>query len=309
MAQVNFGNTSVNTGFITTYMAQQPLSVKWIADPNLLYTVIMYDIDAPYPAPNNYISPYLHLLITNIKGMDIGNGDQLIQYQSPHPPSDSLPHTYNVDIYLQKGNIVPVEHRVRVNFNLMGFVNDHELQLVDRTSFKVGSVVATAGSLLPIPSSIAVPPTPIQSSVSISHTPSLVPSPRKAETTNYFKPDTNLTEKQQKWCRCVLKVADKQRGGCNIERAWFETRDGKTCYNPYAVCSASVGTSTRECGKNYDFDSFSDNHLLAYAELHQKDKDGIIIEIPDPYNREVMLRNIKRWKEIKENNRNREFMV
>ncbi len=294
MVQVKFGNTSADIGFITTTTAQESLNVEWIADPNQFYTVIMYDLDSPLPAPNNSESPYLHLLVTNIKGMDIGNGDSLIAYIPPNPPQNSLPHTYNTDIYLQIGPIKPVQHSVRKNFDLMGFTDRNKLQLIDRTSFKVGAIVATAGSSsLPALPNIVVP---IQSpNISVD----LSAGTRKAETTNYFLPGTTLTDQQQKWCRCVLKVADKQRGACNIERAWFETRGTIVCYNPYAICSKSVGTSTRECGKNYDFESLSDNHLIAYAELHQKDKDGNNIIIPIPYDRTAMLENIKRWKELK----------
>ena len=280
MVQVKFGTTSANV-FITTGTAQQTLTIEWVANPDSLYSVILYDMDAP----NNVNSPFLHLLVTNIKGMDIAHGDSLIQYIPPSPPADSLPHTYNIDIYLQKDNIRPVQHTVRKNFRLMGFVEHHNLTLVDRSSFNVGQIVPTPSSV------VARNP---------SSTSMLVPSleDRKAETTNYFLPGSDLTDKQKAWCRCVLHVANRQRGACNIERKWTEGRR-KECVNPYSICSASVRTSVRTCGANYDFSSISDDELITYAELHQKSKDDIIIEIPDPYNREKMLANIKRWKELK----------
>ncbi len=285
MVQVKFGTTSADVGFITTGTAQQSLSIEWVADLDSLYTVIMFDMDTPYPAPNNVNSPFLHLLITNIKGMDIAKGDSLIEYMPPSPPADSLPHAYNLDVYLQKNSIRPVQHTVRKNFNLMGFVERHNLTLVDRSSFKVGQIVPTPSVVARIPSSVSM---------------MIVPSleDRKPETTNYFLPGSDLTDKQKSWCRCVLHVANRQRGACNIERKWTEGRR-KECVNPYAICSASVGTSVRTCGANYDFGSISDDELITYSELHQKSKDGIIIEIPDPYNRETMLANIKRWKELK----------
>ena len=281
--EVKFGNVPVNlVGFITTETAQQPLTMEWIANPNSLYTVILYDMDAPYPAPNNNKSPYLNLLITNVKGMDLSGGTSLIPYKAPYPPPNSLPHTYNTDIYYQPQYIQPVQHTVRENFNLMEFTKRHNLSPVTRSSFKVGQLISTTGTLVP-------------SSIGLTSS----GSERKAETTNFFLPGSDLPEKKRKWCRCVLKVSNKQRGACNIERAWFESRDGTKCYSPYRVCSASVGTSSRECGEHYDFPSFSDDHLITYAQLHQKDKDGIIIDIPNPYNRDQMLANIKRWKELK----------
>ncbi len=295
--EVKFGNVPVSlVGFITTNTAQEHLTMEWIANPNSLYTAILYDIDSPYPAPNNIDAPYLNMLVTNIKGMDMGSGSPIISYNAPSPPPNSLPHTYNADIYLQIGPIQPVQHSVRKNFDLVSFVNRHNLDLVNRSSFKVGQLVSTGGNS----SSSNNIPTQDSSQSQTQYQPQSIPtSVRVTETTNFFKAGSDLPEKKKKWCRCILKVADKQRGTCNIDRAWFESRNGQTCYSPYRICSKSVGTSSRECGEHYDFDSFSDNHLVTYAQLHQKDKDGIIIDIPNPYNRVTMLNNIKRWKQMK----------
>ena len=275
MVQFNFGSISTKDGFLPTKSAQNSMIIKWNSNPNNLYTVIFYDIDAPYPAPKNNKSPFLHYLVTNIKGSDVSTGNQLIDYISPQPPVDSLPHTYLVDIYVQSDNIRPVKHTIRENFNLNGYIKDHGLTLVDRESFKVGNKILTTVS-------------------------SKLIQNIQPETTNYFKNNSSLTDKQKSWCRCVLHVADKQRGACNTEKAWFEKRDGQTCYNPYAVCSKSVGTSVRICGENYDFNSISDNELISYAQLHQKGSN--IIVIPNPYDRKEMLDNIKRWKELEGKN-------
>jgi hypothetical protein len=280
MTQIRFGNIDTNTGLISTVDARQEISISWTSNPEKLYTVILYDLDYPLFASQNSGSSYLNLLITNVKGSNISTGTSLVDYESPSPPVYSFPHNYNLDVYIQPSYIRPVQHTVRQNFDLSGFTKRHGLILMSRNSFKVGQKVPTAGSVTSENSGSS--------------------ADRKAETTRFFLPDTSLSEKQQKWCKCVIKVADKQRGACNTEKAWFETRDGQECYNPYAVCSKSIGTSTRECGKNYDFRSFSDNHLITYAQLHQKDKSGINIQIPEPYNRDEMLSNIKRWKELKE---------
>jgi phosphatidylethanolamine-binding protein (PEBP) family uncharacterized protein len=271
MVQVRFESISTKNGFLPTESAQYPITIEWNGDSNQLYTVIFYDIDAPYPAPNNTSSPFLHSLIINIKGSDMSTGNQLIDYMSPHPPLDSLPHTYLVDVYLQRENIRPSQHSVREKFKLNEFIKDHNLTLLDRTSFKVGKKIPTRVSAMSIPIS------------------------RQPETTNYFKADSNLDETQKSWCRCVLHVSAKQRGACNVEQAWFEKRNDQSCYNPYAVCSKRLGTSVRTCGENYDFPSISDDELIAYAQLHQKKEPKI--SIPDPYSREKMLDNIRKWKE------------
>jgi hypothetical protein len=47
-------------------------------------------------------------------------------------------------------------------------------------------------------------------------------------------------EVQEKLERCVLKVKERLPKWCLEEQAWGQTREGETCYNPWAVCRASV---------------------------------------------------------------------
>lgn len=109
------------------------------------------------------------------------------------------------------------------------------------------------------------------------------------KTVTWFPEDTSLTKQQQKYCRCVLKVAGKQSTACNTEKAWYQSRGGTKCYNPYAVCAKSTKTSSRECGSNYKWEDIPDKELMAYASLSR-------IPIPDPYTRRAMLDNIMSWK-------------
>lgn len=253
MVKVLFDNNiSVDSNterFIPTTEAQEKVSIDLSQKPENFYTLIMYDLDAPYPAPRNVNSPYIHYLVANIK-KTVDDGDIILPYMAPSPPKDSPPHRYMVDIYDQKVEMSePIKTR---KLNLDNYVRQNGLTLADRAKFTVGTTVATAGS---------------------------VP----------FK-DNKLSEREEKFCSCVVKVAAKQLGACNTEKAWFEERDGKRCYNPYAVCASSVGTTSRECGQHYDFDKFSDDYLIAYAQLH---KDLVI---PDPYSRSAMLETIRQWK-------------
>ena len=258
MVQLIFENVSANNGFVTTKDAQKDLNIEWQANPDTLYTVIMHNLN----------TNKINLLVTNIKGMDVKNGDTIIPYQPPNVPANSFPSTFVLSIYRQEKEI-PIQANI---INMDKFIDDNKLVLVDNLNFKVGSIIPTASSAAKLE-------------------PTKEKSPKDS---NYFKPNADLSDQEKKWCRCVLKVSAKQPSACNIEKAWFEKRDGETCYNPYAVCSKSVGTSTRKCGENYDFESLSDSHLKAYAELHQKGSNQI--EIPIPYNRTEMLENIKKWK-------------
>jgi phosphatidylethanolamine-binding protein (PEBP) family uncharacterized protein len=266
MSQVMFGDTLANVGFVTTETSQRPLYVIWnSSSKDILYTIIMTDLDAPYPYPNNQQSPYLHMLLVNTnKTYDI-EGKHLIKYMSPVVASNSLPHTYVVEIYEQQNNNQLESYQGnRENFKSENFAKTNNLKLVDKVIFKVGSMIKTKKN--------------------------------SENKNNIFKTDTTLPIEKQKFCSCVLKVADKQRGACNLEKAWFESRDGHKCYNPYSVCASSVGTTSRDCGKEYDFNNFSDNYLITYAQLHQSNKPEQTIIIPNPYNREQMLKNIQLWK-------------
>ena len=100
-----------------------------------------------------------------------------------------------------------------------------------------------------------------------------------------------MNEQEQKYCRCVLEVAAKQPGQCNMEKAWFEQRQGETCYNPYAVCANSVGTSSRICGENYNWSALPDEMLTAYANLNNIQVSG--------YSRQEVIRGIMQWKAMK----------
>ena len=109
-------------------------------------------------------------------------------------------------------------------------------------------------------------------------------SPSPTRNSYFFKRGSDLTEKEEKYCRCVLKVGEKQPESCNLS----EKGRGK-CYNPYAVCAKSVGTTSRRCGENYNFEELSDEQIKAYARLSK-------ISIPRPYNRQEMLNRIYKWK-------------
>jgi len=85
---------------------------------------------------------------------------------------------------------------------------------------------------------------------------------------NYFKVSSGLTEPHERYCRCIAHVAAQQPDWCLKERAWFQTRAGKKCYNPYPICTKSTKRQGfPECSANFDFTAFPDNELIAYANL------------------------------------------
>jgi len=124
-------------------------------------------------------------------------------------------------------------------------------------------------------------------------TPSLRGKVQSGSTQISFREGTDLTEQEQKYCRCVLKVATKQAPPCFENKFKKRKVDGVNCYNPYAVCTKSVGRSGRvNCGGNYDFSTTDDQYLMAYADLNG-------IDVPVPYNRQLMLSQIDQYKRDK----------
>ncbi len=265
------GNRVRKDGVVNLELAKGNIEFSWPIYDDRFYSVMMYDLDVPKPAPNNYESPYMHLLVTNVEGSDFGTGNHLLEYTVPKVPLGEA-HHYKVQAFLQDGRIRPSAHRKRQGFNVNTFIKRHELTLVASASF----VVENIKNGMTIEKKIAVAKTP-----------------RKTVAGDYFRSDTNLTEQEQKYCRCVLHVAAKQPPGeCLSVRDWFSDYNGRTCTNPWAVCAKSTGTTSRACGFNYVYGNIPDDELIAYANLSQ-------VNVPDPYNRKTMLSTIGRWKRRK----------
>jgi len=73
---VDFGDISVTPNMtLDTSQLQKKPTLKWIADPNALYTLLIEDNDI-------VTSPikYAHWLVTNIPGNDVNNGDEIAEY-------------------------------------------------------------------------------------------------------------------------------------------------------------------------------------------------------------------------------------
>ena len=261
--EASFGGVPItNESSVSTAQASGQLALIWPASPSYYYTVMMLDAHPPF----------LHFLQTNVPGNDLDRGNILMLYLAPHPPADSPPHTYAITIFQQPKIINADLLTSREQFNWNQFVQMYGLDAIFSLQFQVSS--ANAGSMASSPSGVGSNP---------SHNPG-------KDKSHWIIPGTTLDEREQKYCRCLLHVGSKQPGRCNLEKAWFEEYDsGRRCANPWAICAKSVGTTTRQCGDNYNYDAIPDSELIAFANLHN------ILE-PEPYNRIELLRRIKEWK-------------
>jgi hypothetical protein len=227
------------------------LMTNWESDKSMLHTLAIYDNSAPFP-------PYMHFLQINIQGADQRTGDILLDLELPNPPLEEE-HEYFIDLYEQKNYIRPRTYDYRDNWNISGFKHRHHLELIDRVI-----IHSTSNYFYLVGYEENINPT--------------YPLIRK---------DTMLNNDEQKFCECVIHVAEKQPGQCNFERAWFEQRPGgdgrqHECYNPFAVCANSIGTTSRRCFENYDFNEFTDRQLETIANLKP-------ITVADPFDRNMLI--------------------
>ena len=221
---------------------------------NRMHTLIMYDTSAPDP-DFDINSPYLHLLVTNIKNGILSSGDVLAEYLRPRPHVGK--HRYVLELYEQK-EVVKEIIKKRDKFDILGDNNymrgypwRNNLTLAKRIVFYINPLIDMSNDK------------------NWTHNP--------------------ISEREQKFCRCVLHVAGKQSEKCLREKRWGETIDGKVCYNPYPVCAKSTRTSSRVCGEHYEWQNIPDNELVSYARIKNLNE-------PTPYNRKSMLQNVYNWK-------------
>ncbi len=73
-------------------MKEQP-SVKWTAEPNSYYTLIMTDPDAPSRAEPTY-REWNHWLVVNIPGDKLSEGEIRSEYVGAGPPQGTGLHRY-----------------------------------------------------------------------------------------------------------------------------------------------------------------------------------------------------------------------
>lgn len=139
---ITLGNYNIieHNMVVSVEEAQEDLSFRIASrESNSLYTLVIYDPDAPYPE-NPIASPYLHYLEINI-GSQEKRSNVLASYLPPNPPPDSKPHRYLILLYRQNKiisldkNYFPEE---RSNFPLEAFIRENKLKLVVGTLFRSG---------------------------------------------------------------------------------------------------------------------------------------------------------------------------
>ena len=124
---ISFGPLPIDKREFTIGDVQEPLTITWPWKSGILYTLLIWDEDAPYPQdPKN--SPYLHYLVVDIPQNDIDKGKTLASYIPPNPPEDSAPHSYIIEVYAQPKLLGKLEiSKNRTRFNVKEFLNSNKL--------------------------------------------------------------------------------------------------------------------------------------------------------------------------------------
>jgi hypothetical protein len=210
------------------------LELAWNYGSDIYYTLIIYDIDTP--------SIHVHLLVTNIPKNDIEYGTIILNYTKPNTSSNT--HRYIIAVYEQSRIITDSIFKIRDKFPLSNFIIRNNLRLLDEKMIVVD----------PLTDQFYLDP-PEDSSVT------------KHSKNNIIKQNSKLNDRSEKYCSCVVKVAEKNSEICNLEENWGKTISGKTCYSPYAVCAKSVGTTNKSCGINYNYETMTKEQLISFLNL------------------------------------------
>lgn len=115
-----------------------------------LYSVIMWDLDAPYGCwdlrgnPDKRSTGYLHWWIANIdfnRGGECENADELAKYAPPNPPQETMNHRYMFYLFRQgkKVNMNPITGRDRASFPIEMVVKKYGFELLDQMGFVVNT--------------------------------------------------------------------------------------------------------------------------------------------------------------------------
>jgi len=213
------------------------LEFIWNYKNNIYYTLIIYDIDTP--------STFVHLLVTNIPKNDIEYGTIILDYMKLNPPSNT--HRYIITVFEQTGLITDLKFNKRDKFSLLNFIQKNNLHLIDEKMF-----VSSRNEFYLDPPNNYLP----------NHSKNSI-----------IKQNSDLNDKDKKYCSCVIDVAEKNTNRCNLGKDWGNMSGGKMCYSPYAVCAKSVGTTNKKCGLNYDYDAMTKEQLVSFLNLNHINAD------------------------------------
>lgn len=130
--KVQYGDIIVNGQNLTKEQTYSKPSITFQPANQKLYTIVMWDPDAPNPS-------FVHWILINLTSpKNISqNGKELLEYMGPNPPSGT--HRYYFGLFEQSGYITP-EMPGRSEFNIENFKSDNKLTDISTVYMKVDSI-------------------------------------------------------------------------------------------------------------------------------------------------------------------------
>jgi phosphatidylethanolamine-binding protein (PEBP) family uncharacterized protein len=155
--EITYGDPNTKAGYIVgwrldvveKYRVQYPPCLRLLnKQPGELYSIIMWDLDAPLGCndiradPKDGNSGFLHWWIANIS---IGKGDvcewadEIAKYFSPNPPQGTINHRYMFYLFKQgsKIDMKGISDRERPGYNIRKIVKKYNMEHLDQMGFVV----------------------------------------------------------------------------------------------------------------------------------------------------------------------------
>jgi phosphatidylethanolamine-binding protein (PEBP) family uncharacterized protein len=137
---IKYNNTILQKNILTKLTIDDTKSqpnVFFIPENGKLYSIIMYDPDAP-AKPS-----WAHWIVTNLSTPDMITYNTVLPYSGPHPPSGT--HRYFFELHEQQsGKINPMISGIRGGFNYEEFIKENSLKLIEQIIMKVSTENVTS---------------------------------------------------------------------------------------------------------------------------------------------------------------------
>lgn len=104
------------------------------AKPDVAYTLLMVDPDAPSRASPKY-REWLHWIVVNCPGADVSKGLTVSDYMGPAPPKGTGKHRYVFVLCEQPGRVPSDKFEDRPSFSAKAWIAKNKLRVVGATFF------------------------------------------------------------------------------------------------------------------------------------------------------------------------------
>ncbi|XP_039271823.2 protein D2-like isoform X1 [Styela clava] len=119
--EVSFGSIDVKKGGtkLTPTQVKFAPTVKWTAEKDQFYTLLMMDLDAP-SRKNPTFREWFHWGVINIPENNVNEGEVITTYMGSTPPKGTGPHRYVILVFQQSDKIKFMDEKIGPNGGFRG---------------------------------------------------------------------------------------------------------------------------------------------------------------------------------------------